>query len=111
LSAQQNVNRVFGHYAKHPEKSARAEKRKAAQRKADIFSERVTLQMSPEMRDEVDSLAREIQRSKMTKEERITANSIMRVAVRHFLDTFKLDTEERVNTEAELLDLMKRRNR
>ena len=90
------------------EKAPRAEKRKPSQRKADTYSERITLQISPEMRDEVDSLAREIQRSKATKEERITANSVMRVAIRHFLDVFRLRQGDRVNTEEELLALLKR---
>ena len=49
-------------------------------RKADVFTERVTLQISPEMRDQVERLARELQRAKSSKKERITGNTVMRVA-------------------------------
>jgi hypothetical protein len=38
--------------------------------------------MSPKMRDEVETMARELQRAKTSKDERITANTVMRVAVR-----------------------------
>ena len=59
------------------------------------------------MRDQVDSLARELQRSKTSKDERITSNSVMRVAVRHFLGEFKLRKGEEPNSEEELLTLVK----
>jgi len=93
------------------EKPVRSERRKTALRKADLCSERVTVQMPPEMRDEVDSLARELQRSKVTKAERITANSVMRVAIRHFLDEFKLRRRDGINTEDELLAEVKKQTR
>jgi hypothetical protein len=38
----------------------------------------VTLQISPAMRDDVDALAQDLQRAKTTKDERITANTVMR---------------------------------
>jgi hypothetical protein len=91
------------------ERQPRAEKRKIAQRKADIYSEPVTLRISPEMRDEVDSLARDLQRAKTSKEERITSNSVIRVAIRYFLDEFPVADREQVNTELELLAFAKRK--
>ena len=94
-----------------PAPLARPEKTKAAVRKADVFSERVTLQMSPEMRDQLDSIARELQRSKVSKEERITPNTVMRVAIKLFVDDFKLDRGEQVNSEDELLSAMKRKRK
>lgn len=91
-----------------PLASSSFEKRKTAQRKADIYSERVTVQISPEMRDDVDSLARELQRLKTTKEERITSNSVMRVAIRYFLDGFEPQASEPVNSEEDPLAAAKR---
>ncbi len=87
-----------------------APKEKSATRKADIYTERITLQLSPEMRDQVDSLARELQRTKTSKDERITSNTVMRVAIRHFLDEFKLRKGEEPNGEEELLTLVKGRD-
>ena len=75
-------------------------------RKADIFSERVTLQISPEMRDEVDSLARELQRAKLKKEERITANTVMRVAIQLLLARYTFEKGEVANNEEELFRLV-----
>lgn len=70
-------------------------------RKADIYSERVTLQISAEMRDEVDELARQLQRAKTSKDERITANTVMRVAIRLLTENFKLRSGEGPNNEEE----------
>ena len=67
--------------------------------------------MSPEMRDEVDSLARDLQRLKRSKEERITANTVMRVAIRHLLDEFELPRDDEVNGEEELYRLVRNRKR
>ncbi len=74
-------------------------------RKADIFTERVTLQISPEMRDEVERIARELQRAKTSKEERITPNTVMRVAILLLTKRFNLNEGEAPNTEEELISL------
>ena len=58
--------------------------------------------MSPEMRDEVYSIARELQRRKTSKHERITANTIMRVATRLFSSQFDAEHFKSINTEDEL---------
>jgi predicted transcriptional regulator len=93
-----------------PERLAKP-KAKQPQRKADVFSERVTIQMSPDMRDQVDELARQLQRSKTSKDERITANTVMRVAIQQFIETFKLERGEIVNNEEELLASALRRKK
>ena len=80
-------------------------------RKADIFTERVTLQISPEIRDEIDALARDLQRAKTTKEERITSNSVMRVALEFLMKNYQFQRGDVANTEAELYDLVVRRIR
>ena len=74
-------------------------------RKADIFTERVTLQISHEMRDGVEALARELQRRRTKKDERITANTVMRVAINLLLNELELDNADVANSEAELLEL------
>ena len=73
------------------------------------FWGQVQVLMSGEMKDQVDALARELQRAKTSKDERITSNTVIRVAIRHFLDEFKLPKSEQPNTEEELLALAKRR--
>jgi len=78
----------------------------ASGRKADIFTERVTLQISPEMRDEVERIARELQRAKTSKEERITPNTVMRVAIHLVTKYFQLGGGEAPNTEEELYKLV-----
>lgn len=77
----------------------------AGGRKADIFTERVTLQISPEMRDEVERIARELQRAKKSKDERITPNTVMRVAILLLTKHFKLNGSEAPNTEEELFSM------
>jgi hypothetical protein len=78
-------------------------------RKADIFTERVTLQIRPEMRDEIDALARDLQRGKTTKEECITSNTVMRVALQFFMKNYQFQRGDVANTEAELYSLVAQR--
>jgi len=84
------------------EKPARSARKKSPQRKVDVYTEPVTLRMSPAMRDEVETMARELQRAKTSKDERITGNTVMRVAVRLVLDHFRPDPADAANTEEEL---------
>jgi hypothetical protein len=67
-----------------------------------FFTERVTLLISPEMRDDVERLARELQRSKTSKEERISGNTVMRVAIRLLTEKFELKGNPAPNNEEEL---------
>jgi hypothetical protein len=80
----------------------------SAPRKADLYSERVTLLMSSDMRDRVEALAKELQRRKTTKSERITSNTVMRVAINFFLERFELHDEDVANNEEELEALVLR---
>jgi hypothetical protein len=75
-------------------------------RKADIFKERVTLMISPEMRDDVERIARELQRSKSSKAERITGNTVMRVAIRLLTEKFELKGNTAPNNEEELFEVV-----
>jgi hypothetical protein len=79
-----------------------SEEKKESHPKSDTLTERITLQMSPDMRDAVNDFARDLQRRRKDKGERITANSVMRVAIQHFLDNFALEHVQGVNSEEEL---------
>jgi len=76
-----------------------------------MFTERVTLQISPDMRDEIDALARDLQRARTTKEERTTANTIMNVALQLLMKNYEFERGDVANNEAELYDLIVRRFR
>jgi hypothetical protein len=91
------------------ERIARSERKKASHRKVDVYTEPVTLRMSPSMRDEVESMARELQRAKTAKDERITPNTVMRVAVRLVLEHYRPDPKEIANTEEELYEVVAKR--
>jgi hypothetical protein len=71
--------------------------------KADEYTERITLQMTPEMRDKLNELARALQRSRREKGGRITANTLMRVAIQSFIDGFDPKALSGVSSEEELL--------
>lgn len=60
------------------------------------------------MRDQVDALAKELQRSRTTKGERITANTVMRVAIR-LLKHHKVGDARAPNGEEELFQAVEKR--
>jgi hypothetical protein len=82
-------------------------KEKESKTKAEIFSEKITLNISPEMRDTAERLARSLQRKKADKSERITANTIYRVAIKAMLENEKFIDDHSPNTEKEMLELVK----
>ena len=57
------------------------------------------------MRDDVDALARDLQRSKTTKDERVTANTVMRVAAQLLIDHFQFKCGDVANSEEDLYTL------
>ena len=107
---EQSPVRPVAPVAKVVERRSGAEKKlqQASGRKADIFTERVTLQISPEMRDEVERIARELQRSKTSKGERITANTVMRVAIRLMINSFELKGAAAPSSEEALFEYAER---
>ncbi len=52
------------------------------------------------MRDDVDALARDVQRARTTKDERITANTVMR-AVQLLMDNYHFERGDVANREEE----------
>jgi hypothetical protein len=88
------------------EKEGEKKAESAGVRKSDIYTEPVTLKISPEMRDDVERIARELQRSKTSKKERITGNTVMRVAIRLITKRFQLNPGQAPNDEEELFELV-----
>ena len=74
--------------------------------KAEVYSERVTVPLSSEMKVQLDLLAKELQKIRPRKDERITANTLMRVAITIFLESFEVSP---VSCEKELLQLVRER--
>jgi hypothetical protein len=85
------------------------DERESDETSARHFTERVTLKMTSEMRDDLHYLATKLQRRKKSKEERITSNTVMRVAIQFLLDELKLKDTDLVNSEEELLLFVKRK--
>lgn len=69
------------------------------EKKTELYTERVTVLLDAELRDGAEALAKELQRRRTEKGERITANTIMRVALRELLETFVADTSSTINSE------------
>jgi hypothetical protein len=67
----------------------------------------VTVLMDAAMRDELNRVAHLLQRRKSDSTERITANTITRVAVRLFLEQLRPTEADAPKTEAELYQLTK----
>lgn len=76
----------------------------ARERKTELYTEPVTVPLNAEMRDRAEALAKDLQRRRTEKSERITANTVIRVALRAMLDTFHPGSGVVVNTEADLYD-------
>lgn len=78
------------------------------EKKSELYTERVTVPLDAELRDGAESLAKELQRKRTEKGERITANTVMRVALRAVLETFEVSSHETVNTEEELFNAVRK---
>lgn len=72
------------------------------EKKSELYTERVTVPLDAELRDGAEALAKSLQRRRTDKGERITANTVMRVALRVVLDSFDSRSVGVVNTEEEL---------
>jgi hypothetical protein len=57
--------------------------------------------LSASLRDRAEELARVLNRSRKVRKERITRNTVIRVALEHSLDTFAPGKDECINTEAD----------
>lgn len=77
--------------------------------KSSTYTEKVTVPMTGEMRDSLTLLAARLQRSRTDRSERITGNSVIRVAVQVVLDRLGHSLEDPVNSENDLRVLLERR--
>jgi len=75
---------------------------KAREKKTERYTERVTVLLDPELRDGAESLAKDLQRRRGAKGERITANTIMRVSLRVLLQKLAPAIEAAPNDEEEI---------
>jgi hypothetical protein len=71
--------------------------------KTEIYTERVMVLLNAELRDEAEALAKELHRRRTRKGERITTNTVMRVALRVLLERMEEEDIEGTNSEGELL--------
>jgi hypothetical protein len=78
--------------------------------KMDVFTERVTLALSPEQRNFLDNLARDFQVKRTSKLETINRNTLVRGLVEVLKDV-DFSPDEVVNNEAEMIALLKRKLR
>jgi len=69
-----------------------------------LFTDGVTVKMSAEMRNRATVLAAELQRRRTERTDRITPNTVFRVAIQLFLDAFALEEADPINCEEDLLE-------
>lgn len=79
------------------------------EKKTERYTERVTVLLDAELRDGAEALAKELQRRRTEKGERITANTVIRVALRLFLERMRSEDFDSANSEADLLAAVRRR--
>jgi hypothetical protein len=72
------------------------------EKKTELYPEQVSLMLNAEIRDRAEALAKELQRRRTQKTERITTNAVIRVAIRAMLEVFDLPEGAVLNTENEL---------
>jgi hypothetical protein len=78
------------------------------EKKTELYPEQVSVLLNAEIRDRTEALAKDLQRRRTHKGERITTNTVIRVALRALLDTFDPSTSATINTESELYETVRR---
>src|SRR5262249_24973264 len=74
------------------------------EKKTELYPEQVSVLLNAELRDRAEALAKDLQRRRTHKGERITTNTVIRVALRSMLETFRLSDATVLNTESELYE-------
>lgn len=77
----------------------------------DSFTEKVSLPLTRSLRDRSEQLARLLNRSRTIRKSRITSNSIIRVALETFLDSFAPPSSQSINSEEDLLKAVRHKPR
>jgi len=75
------------------------------------FPDKVTVPLTSSLRAKSEALARTLNRRRTIREQRLTSNSIIRVALELFLDEELLYSEQPINSEAELLEFARTKRR
>jgi hypothetical protein len=78
---------------------------------SEVYCENVTVPLTEELRDRSEDLARLLSRRRSVRKERITRNSIIRVALLRLLETLDIESDDVVNSEEDLLALARRKGR
>lgn len=84
-------------------------KRIKKDRKADLYSEKMSTFLSTEMRDKLSSTARKLNSNRLVKGEPITSHTLLRCGVRVVTDFLQFSDADSVSTEEELMALIRRR--
>lgn len=79
--------------------------REARRKRLREFTDEVTVPMTAEMRTRASLLAADLQRRRTDRTERLTANSVFRVAIETFLERFTAKDFAKASTEEQLLAL------
>lgn len=75
------------------------------------FTEKVSVPLTRALRDRSEELAKLLNRSRTIRKSRITSNSIIRVALEIFLDSFVATSGHAINSEEDLLKAARTRTR
>jgi len=94
-----------------PSTIKRAESQSTEPNDSARFSDKVTLPLTTALRDRSEELAKRLNRSRTIRKSRITSNSIIRVALEVFLDSFAPSSSHPVNSEEDLLAAARRKPR
>ena len=100
------ASRIKEDYSRAEASQGRVSKKRLTSTKAEEYDERVTLPMSSEMRDACEALAKQLQKRRTEKSERITSNTVMRCFLEACLEGFQLEADDYANNEEELYELI-----
>ena len=78
---------------------------------ASRFSEKVSLPLTLSLRERSEQFAKRLNRARTVRKTRITSNSVIRVALEVFLDSFNPPTSQAINSEEELLKAARHKSR
>lgn len=94
-----------------PKVTEESDEQEEEERSADPNENKITLPLTHALYDQSGDLARVINRKRTVRGNRITRNSVIRVALQCFLDDFSLSPGRPVNSEEELLEAARSRRK
>jgi hypothetical protein len=78
-------------------------------RKTDTYSEKISTFLSPQMRDELEMTARQLQRNRLVKGDSITVHTLIRCGVRVLTELLEFSETDTVSSEEELAALVRKK--